>query len=264
MWVKPKHIYNIRSFCHSIISTIYQGSNGLPVASKHHSPMNDVNVWDSEPWESKFFVFTRLPEPWIVCSADRQKHTQPSAPLWPHAFMNTIVCGVLLPYPDVHSDHRPYVDGWCLCMFCQCPAQLHSFCSLFLKLVNNDKCLFCLWQCFISTAPFKKDKYSITFSFLLVVSFIIILTKIWYMLMTLQMLSLMIQKNFIIVSFAICSQNVCQQAASVCRHIWFWRWKPVLWFSWGVSSLTSVLLICFLGFFLCKAMPKPKSDFWTT
>lgn len=48
---------------------------------------------------------------WALNSADRQKHTQPSTALWPRAFMNPIVCGVLLPYPDVHSDHRPYVDG---------------------------------------------------------------------------------------------------------------------------------------------------------
>lgn len=80
----------------------------------------------------------------------------------------------------------------------------------------------------------------------------------------LQMLSLMVQKNFIIVSFAICSRNVCQQAPSVCHHIWLWRWEPVFWFSRGVSSLTSVPLISFLGFFYVKQCKKPKSYFWTT
>lgn len=62
-----------------------------------------LNLCDSESWESTFCVFTCLPEPWIVCSADRQKYTQPSASLWPHAIMDLIVCGILLPHPDVRS-----------------------------------------------------------------------------------------------------------------------------------------------------------------
>lgn len=75
LWMKHKRIH-MKSLCHSIVATIYQGS---AVASKKCEPMIDsvcVCVLSvSEPWESTLCVLMCLREPWIVCSADRQTHT---------------------------------------------------------------------------------------------------------------------------------------------------------------------------------------------
>lgn len=158
----------MRALCDSIIAQsikeamVFQWPRNIG-----HQWMID-SVWDSEPWESTFCVFTCLPEPWVVCSADKEKHTQPSAPLWPHAFMDLIVCGVLHPHPDVQSDHRPYVDGWektalfsegeqddfpstfsCLsCCFCT------SIYEILYKCIETPSLMLCCFHTFASNSNF--------------------------------------------------------------------------------------------------------------
>lgn len=139
-------------------------------------------------------------------------------------------------------------------------AQLHSFCSLFLKLVNKDKCLFCLWQCLISTAPFKKDKYSITFSFLLVVSFININKD---MIHVDDITNTVLNGPEKLHNCFLCNLlSKCLPASSICLppHMVPTR-KTSLMVQLGRRQSHICSFNLFPWLFLCKAMPKPKSYF---